>query len=159
MDAATLRSLIRYDPDTGVFVWLVTRARGARAGGMAGSLDKRGYRNIKVCGRRHFAHRLAFLYMTGRHPVRQIDHKNTVHDDNRWDNLREAGPSENTHNRPAQSNNASGFKGVSKKRSRWRAVIRHKGKQQFLGVFETPEQAHAAYVIAAKSIYGEFAKW
>ncbi|MCA8339501.1 AP2 domain-containing protein [Burkholderia multivorans] len=41
--------------------------------------------------------------------------------------------------------------------SRWVARIQHGGKQHYLGMFDTPELAHAAYVAAAKRLHGEFA--
>jgi hypothetical protein len=31
-------------------------------------------------------------------------------------------------------------------------------KQKHLGLFSTPEEAYAAYCVAAKAVFGEFAK-
>lgn len=44
-------------------------------------------------------------------------------------------------------NNTSGYRGVSwsKAAQKWSAYIRRQGKRQFLGLFETPEVAAAAY--------------
>lgn len=36
----------------------------------------------------------------------------------------------------------------------WQAVITIEGAQTYLGVFDTPEEASAAYEEAAKQIYG-----
>lgn len=47
----------------------------------------------------YLAHRLAFLYMTGAFPTNQVDHINRVRNDNRFINLREVLPSDNSKNR------------------------------------------------------------
>lgn len=40
----------------------------------------------------------------------------------------------------------------------WCAHIRDHGKARHLGTFRTAEEAHAAYVAAAKEVFGEFAR-
>lgn len=44
--------------------------------------------------------------------------------------------------------NTSGFRGVSRKRGRWRATIVIDGKQRSLGTFDDPAEAHQAYLKA-----------
>lgn len=90
---------------------------------------------------------------------KQVDHINQETLDNRRKNLRLSNKSTNGMNRGKQSNNKSGFKGVSwsKPRKMWIAQIRLDGKQVCLGVFSTPESAHAAYCDAAIKQHGEFA--
>lgn len=51
----------------------------------------------------------------------------------------------------ARSDNLSGFAGVSPYGKRWGARITQGGKQRFLGVFDTPEEAYAARVAAGES--------
>lgn len=77
------------------------------------------------------------------------------------DNLRPASYMQNAHNRREYSNNSSGYKGVSwrKKEQKWGAKICIKGKQKHLGLFDTPEEAHAAYCEAAEKYHGEFANF
>lgn len=90
---------------------------------------------------------------------RHVDHINHDTLDNRRSNLRAVQPSQNALNRGAQSNNTSGFKGVSRTHTgRWRASIRANGKDLHLGCFDTPEQAHSAYVDACKKHHGEFGR-
>lgn len=74
-------------------------------------------------------------------------------------NLRLATPAENARNRGKQRDNTSGFKGVhwNKQRRNWRAQIKINQKGIHLGVFDTPEEAYAAYCKAAKELHGEFA--
>jgi len=87
-----------------------------------------------------------------------IDHRDGDPSNNRWNNLRRATPSQNNANRRLQQNNAWGLKGVSRHRSRWRASIRKDRRTHHLGVFSTPQAAHAAYVAAARKLFGEFAR-
>jgi hypothetical protein len=84
-----LRELLDYDPDTGIFTWMVNRRGGkAAVGVVAGSRNTDNYVSITVDGEEYLAHRLAFLYMTGAFPPKQVDHINTAKSDNRWCNLR-----------------------------------------------------------------------
>lgn len=79
---AKLKSLVNYNPVTGEF---------SRAGhDKCGTLTYQGYLSIQVAGKRYYAHRLAWFYMTGKWPENEIDHKNRIRNDNRWENLREA---------------------------------------------------------------------
>lgn len=57
--------------------------------------------------------------------------------------------------------NTSGFKGATfdKKLKKWIAKISHNNEAIHLGVWETKEQAHAAYVGAAIVLKGSFARW
>jgi hypothetical protein len=104
------------------------------------------------------AHRLAYLYMTGRCPADQIDHKDGNRSNNCWDNLREATGSQNQCNRPARRTNKLGLKGVHKRRYGYRAELKGDGRRIDLGSFPTAEAAHEAYVAAAKQFHGEFAR-
>jgi hypothetical protein len=86
---ARLRALLKYDPETGVFRWLVA-SRNARAGDVAGSRYKNARQRtsirIWVDGREYKAHQLAWLYMTGVRPKR-VDHADRDGTNNTWENL------------------------------------------------------------------------
>ncbi|TPL66647.1 hypothetical protein FJ949_09790 [Mesorhizobium sp. B2-4-1] len=59
-----------------------------------------------------------------------------------------------------KANNTSGFKGVTvTPKGRYVARIKARSKHIHLGVFDTPEQAHAAYCQAANTHFGEFARY
>jgi hypothetical protein len=157
----TLRKLVHYDPTTGIFRWLVDgRNQYQRKGRPVGCLTPDGRIFVRIEGSRYVASRLAFLYMTGRWPSAQIDHRNSDATDNRWKNIREASHSQNNANRRLEKKNRSGFKGVSwcAFTGRWRAQIGFNGRHIRLGRFDTREDAHAAYVAAAKKYFGEFAR-
>jgi HNH endonuclease/AP2 domain len=157
---ARLRQLLTYDPQTGLFTWKIRR-RGPRgkAGEIAGMLSVRGYIVIKADGIRYRAHRLVWLYMTGKWPNGDLDHRNGARDDNRWSNLRSASRSQNLANSRISKNNTSGYKGVSFNsiNRRWRASIKC-NKAYHLGYFDTAEAAHRAYVKKAKEFFGAFAR-
>lgn len=160
LSAAYLRSVLSYDEKTGAF----TRLTGRNAGKIAGCLDSKGHRQIRLsgdgAGRLYSAHRLAFFYVTGVWPSKDIDHINGNRDDNRWCNLREATKSENGANSKLSSRNTTGFKGVSleKKTGRWNAYIGVGRKHVYVGTFDTPEEAGAAYIQKAQELFGEFAR-
>ena len=90
---------------------------------------------------------------------RVVDHVNPrMTLDNRRENLRIAIPLQNCWNRGVQSNNKSGFKGVSHKGNTFRARIRVHGKLICLGSRNTPEEASSLYRDAADKYFGNFAR-
>jgi hypothetical protein len=156
-----LREVIAYDQETGLFTWRVTLSPIAQAGKQAGcTRSTRGYRKIRIDGRLFPAHRLAWLYVTGRWPVACIDHRNLDPSDNRFDNLREATPSQNMFNMRGQKS-AFPLKGVHRGTvtgKAWRSCISAGKKAIHLGSFDCPAAAHFAYVVAADKLHGEFAR-
>lgn len=151
-----LREVLEYNPDTGVFTRLVGKFRGRRAGFVSGH----GHIQISIDNRLYLAHRLAWLYVCGKWPPAGIDHIDNNKQNNAISNLRLATQSQNGANRCAPKTNRSGFKGVhwSNHTRKWRAQITVRGRGQNLGDFETPEEAHLAYVEAAKSSFGEYSR-
>jgi hypothetical protein len=156
LTAARLRELLDYNPRTGRFTWRVDKTgRGARKGATAGTVTKR-YRIICIDLKRYNASRLAFLWMTNRWPKFQADHINLDTTDDRWRNLRDATPSQNTAN--CKTKNKFGLKGVKQVGQRYAARISIDSRTIHLGTFGTPKAAHAAYIVAAKRYFGDFAR-
>lgn len=152
-----LRAEMRYDPDTGLF-WWKKRGRARQINKPCGHRTKRrGYVEVSVFGETHLGHRLAWFYEHGRWP-RLLDHINRDTSDNRLANLREATSSQNQANKGLSPKTASGYKGVMFHVGRWRAVIRVHGNLHHLGRYDTPQEAHMAYMTAAKKHFGEFAR-
>ena len=90
----------------------------------------------------------------------QVDHISCDGLDNRRENMRLATRAQNSQNSRIRIDNKSGFKGVcwNKKCKKWSAQITVFNKGKHLGLFTTPESAHAAYVDAANRLFGEFAR-
>jgi hypothetical protein len=153
-----LRALLDYDQHTGIFRHRIARG-GINAGDVSGCIKNDGYIRIKIDDRGYYAHRLAWLWMTGKWPAACLDHKDRNKANNAWSNLRLATRAQNAANSKLKSNNTSEFRGVSKEREceRWRAEIRLGGKRKYLGCFKTKEEAALAYSTAAKLQFGEFA--
>lgn len=155
---ARLKELLRYDPDTGNFTWLVRVGGIVTVGNRAGTAQK-GYIRIGLASKGYQAHRLAYLYMTGAWPNAQIDHVNGVRSDNRWQNLREATHSENQCNVSAQANNAVGFKGVRKSTTgpNYQISVRKNHVVHEVCGFQTAEIANEFAVLMRETLHGKFA--
>lgn len=152
-----LLSRLSYDPETGVFLWLAYASRPKQwhtryAGKPAGSKNFDGHVVINLDGVSHYAHRLAWFYVTGEWPTTTVDHEDRDRSNNRWGNLREATPRQQRQNTEARV----GVKGVRRVWNKWAAQIKHKGRSRYLGLFSTIEEASAAYDAAARELHGEF---
>jgi len=154
LTASRLRAVLHYEPNTGVFTWLVDgRGRFQRKGARAGTIN-RGYRVICIDHALYQSARLAVLWMTGRWPRKLVDHRNCIRDDDRWINLREANHSQNGANSRARK----GCKGVIHTRGKYEARIKVNYRNIYLGRFDSAERAHAVYAAAAEKHFGEFAR-
>jgi hypothetical protein len=156
LTAEYVRSILRYNPESGLFCWLT----GRYGGNLAGTVQKSGHIRINIAGKGYLTHRLAWLIMTGEWPVNDIDHRDINPGNNRWSNLRLADKTKNGLNRTKTSRNKSGLKGVAfhKASGKWSAAIGVNYKQKWLGLFDSPELAHAAYRNAAQELSPDFAR-
>lgn len=150
-----LRELLWYCPATGIFEWKRS-AKGRKMGRPAGCKSAVGYIVIRIDGVLYQAHRLAFLYIYGRWPNGDIDHKDGVRTNNALDNIRECSRSTNLHNRMV-GKGRSGLIGASwcEQAGRWHARIQEGGRQRHIGTFPTAELAHAAYMEARRAAHGD----
>ena len=146
-----MNKVFDYDPLTGKITWKVTANSRAKAGSEAGTKLDTGYRQIRYQGKTWKSHVLGWYLHHGVWPT-ELDHINHVRDDNRLVNLREITRKQNNHN--CTKPNKTGFKGVQRtKNGKFQAMIRINGKKTYLGVFNTPELAHARYLQEAKRYF------
>jgi hypothetical protein len=151
-----LKELFRYDSGTGDFFRLVTTSHNAKEGDIAGC-NSRGYLVFSIDGKLYFAHRLAWMYMTGSMPDKHIDHINGIKNDNRFANLRDITNALNTQNtrvaRPCNKSTRLLGATLDKRRGIYRAQIKLNGKNIFLGDYQTAELAHSAYIEAKRKLH------
>ena len=140
-----LKELLHYDPETGVFTWKVQTSNRVHVGDAAGATEPNGYRRIRVDSGNYRAHRLAWLYVHGKFPEGKLDHHDRDKRNNRISNLRPATDSQNGLNKGLQTNNTSGYVGVSwdKQRQKWAAFLTL-AKKVYLGRFTNILDAIAA---------------
>jgi HNH endonuclease/AP2 domain-containing protein len=150
---------LRYYPRLGILRWIKSPVNVTPVGSVAGFTMQHGYRCICFRGRYYLEHRVAWYLKTGKWP-KPLDHKDGNRANNKWANLREATNSQNQGNKKKGRNNTSGYKGVCwhKPSRSWCAMIELNGRQKWLGRHDTPELAHAAYIKAARTHFGEFAR-
>jgi len=150
-----LHQLFVYDKITGFF----RRTDSESSDHITGTKNCAGYIVMSIDGVTHYAHRLAFLYVTGRWPEHHVDHKDRNGCNNQWKNLRECDSRQNAGNSGISRHNSTGFRGVSydKSRSRWEAYITKSGRKKSLGRFDKSTDAAKAYNSAALEHFGQFA--
>lgn len=137
---------LTYNPTMGTLHWAVTKGNGRiPVGTIAGCIDGFGYRVVRLGGKNHKAHRIAWELANGPIPKgMQVDHINHVKSDNRLCNLRLVTCTANNHNKSHHTKNATGVIGVRWKAGGWEAKITVNKKGIYLGRFSTLFDAAAA---------------
>jgi hypothetical protein len=154
---AYLKSILHYDRESGIFTWISPPKEHPRLIGQVAGGKGSGYVMIKIDGVKYGAHRLAWLYETGKMPPSRIDHKDTDTLNNAFSNLRPATQAQNCANARKWAKKKLP-KGVKANHGRYSARISFEKKLRHIGTFDTPEEAHAAYYAEARRLYGEFAR-
>lgn len=154
-----IRSLLAYDPESGLLRWKERWNPKIREDMVAGTISQ-GYVYVCVRYRRFRAHRIAWLLMTGDWPAQgtEIDHINGIRNDNRWCNLRALPRKKNCMNSGIRSNNKSGKTGVSfvARSGKWDARITADGVLYLLGQYASRQEAIEARTAAEKTYFGEY---
>ena len=165
ISAKYAREILDYDPETGIFRWKwregVSKRINARyAGKAAGCVQRVGYVLIGINSRLYQAHRLAWLFVYGEWPPKDLDHRDGDKGNNRIANLRLATNQENQRNVGLQKNNSTGIKGVHwhKGTGKFRAEISVGDKRRHLGYHDTLAEAAAARAAAEIKYFGAF-RW
>lgn len=156
--AKRLRELFHYDPETGIWTWVAcskSRLNGRRADHQRDS--KRLYRIVTIDKQKYYSHRLAWLYMNGKWPEDDLDHRDLDKGNNRWSNIRIANDSLNNANKSPMKRAVP--KGVDPlKYGRFQARIKVNLRSIHLGTYNSAEEAADAYERAASYHFGQFAR-
>jgi len=158
LTAQRLRDALDYNGSTGQFTRRLRTAQrhhvGDRADFLITSGGCKGYLRVTIDSIRYLAHRLAWFHAYGVWPLHEIDHINGNPADNRIMNLRDVLGRINIQNmRRPRINNKCGYLGVSAHQGKWRSRIQIEGKVIEIGSFNTPLDAHLAYLIAKRKIH------
>jgi len=169
-DLAYLVECLKCDQAAGTLVWKTRppeHFKTARrwkmhnsyfAGRKAGYVAGNGYLYVSIDGTMYKNHRLVWKMARGAEPPETIDHINGNKLDDRMANLRAATDIENHRNVGKRGHNTSGLKGAfyNRRFGYWFSQIGIDHKTIYLGSFATAEEAHAAYVEAARKVHGKF---
>jgi len=141
-----LRELFCYDPLNGGLYWRVDKGR-AKAGDIVGNINsnRKGYRITKINGQVCLVHRLVYKWVTGEEPGPYLDHVDGNSLNNAFHNLEAVTNRENV----VRARKDNGLPvGVRKKGNRYIAGAHIDGRGCYIGMYTTPELAHAAYLEA-----------
>lgn len=139
IDLELVNEYLQYDD--GVLTWKKSPSGKAKVGKLAGTLDRYGYRVIRLKGNQWKAHRIVWTMFHGDCPD-ILDHINGNKDDNRLENLREADVQLNALNRDCS--NPTGHRWVNKTPTgKYNVCRKIKGVAQYYGTYEKLEDAAA----------------
>ncbi len=139
-----LKSVLDYEEDTGFFTWIKAPKNHAFIlGRTAGRISNFGYVQIKINGVMYSAHRLAWLYVYGKFPDKNIDHIDGCKTNNAISNLRDVSNRKNQMNQWRHRNGR--LPGCRPRQGVWEARAGLKGVSHYLGRFKTEKEAFNAY--------------
>lgn len=166
-----LRTLLRYEPETGKLFWLErdvslfneTLSRtaqhacnqwNARCAGKEAftALGGHGAHEGRIFGKAYYAHIVAWALHNGDWPAYDIDHEDGNRANNCIGNLRDVTHQVNMQNKKLYRSNSSGAHGVTFhiQKKRWQALITVNGKRHHLGTFTNKDDAISARITAER---------
>ena len=140
----------------GKLYWKDDRSRRVKAGDRAGMPDKDGYIIITISGNKYRRSRLVYIMHKGKVPI-LVDHKNTIVNDDRIENLRECTVSQNAQNTNNNNHNTKGVGYDYRYDKPWRARLVLNKKIVFLERFYEENEAIEAVREARLKYHMEFA--
>lgn len=141
----------------GELYWNVKRS-GIQKGDMAGCIDTKGYKRIRLNGKKLLNHRIIFLMHKGFLP-KILDHINYNKLDNKIENLRPATRSQNGFNKLLKSN-TSGFKNVywHNQGKKWHVRLQIQSKCYSFGLYDDIYLAGLVAEEARNKYHKEFSR-
>ncbi|WP_296435585.1 HNH endonuclease [Rhizobium sp. UBA1881] len=146
-----LMELLDYDPDTGVFRWRVSPSQNVKAGAVAGCHHSNG-RSIRIEGQLYYAKHLAWLYVHGVWPPKEIRYLDGDITNDAIANLAGSDSVQRVRRQPMRKDNQSGARGVYQKGTRHVALIRRQGKTVHQSSHATRDEAIEAHRLALAAI-------
>lgn len=159
-----LRQLLRYEPETGKLFWrerpvsMFSSERHCKTWNTKYAnreaftrTDPYGYKVSSILDHPYRAHKIIWAIVHGVWPADEMDYITGNKSDTRLSNLQEASHQENSKNTKRRSDNISGVAGVGwhSQTKMWRARVKVNGKEVYLGLFATVEEAAAVRQRAA----------
>lgn len=152
------------DLDTGIAVWIdATKYHRNLVGKLAGQpvpnhIGKI-YWVIRINRRAYKRSQIILFLKTGIWPTEMVDHRNGNSLDDRAENLRHATGTQNAWNHQKRRKRSPLPMGVRALpgSGRYQARIACHKKMHHLGAFDTVDEAHQAYLVKRKELFGEFA--
>ena len=148
MNIEDLKEYFKYEPSTGKLFWNKRPSNRVVVGAEVGNYSDKGYKVCRFKGKIIRVHRIVWAITKGEHPSDFIDHINGDKADNRIENLRVVSHSENLQN----MKKAKGYTYL-RKNNKWKAQIVVNKEHKYLGVFNTEQEAHEAYLKAKKELH------
>lgn len=146
-----LRKFLHYDEITGKLTWVYHQRNKCLIGREVGTLCKTtGYLQVSINEHRMDAHRLAWMWVYNEIPE-MIDHINGIRTDNRICNLRNTTYRGNAQNKICHREGGLVGAYFHNEAGRWGSCISIDGKSVHLGLYETEEGAHKAYLKALEN--------
>jgi len=137
-----LHRLFRYDSETGKLYWKISQSHYIKVEDEVGYLNPKGYMLVRIKNKKYRLHRVVYKMWHKVEPPAYIDHINEIKTDNRIENLREI---DNGHNL-RRSRKGSGVRKPYGKEKKYRAYPCFNGKEYYLGMFDTYEEARQKVV-------------
>lgn len=147
-----LKSKLIYFPEDGYFIW-------KKLGNRAGYIREDGYKFIRLNNKLYREHRLAWLYVYGEMPSKEIDHIDGNPSNNSISNLRLSTSSQNKCNTKLRKDSTSGMKGLHwyKAYKKWQVKLTYNKKTKNLGYFEDFFEACCLIISERNKLHKEFA--
>ena len=133
-DPLLLRELYDYNSLTGSLTYKIEWHYTTVVGQEVGVLESVGYRSTRLCGVHKKVHHIIVAWMLGFWPI-EVDHIDHQRSNNKWDNLIVTSRAKNMLNKSLYRINKHGIPGISIRKHKWLARIRHNSKDIYLGSF------------------------